>query len=216
MNGEPTGLTPVLVAVRDMVRLVAVRDTVRVRVSGLGYLCIEDYVLDRGREWRVSPLSAGEEKVVSRSTSRFKVVARGCFLNAQRLALHDPTGALRYVEGFARGLAGIHVHHGWCVIGDKVVDPTWGAWSVAGARSGQAHQPDSDWAYHGVAFTPWEIMQAADTRKPKGALWSIIDNQEAGWPELHRGRLRPLPPTEPRCAREESARRGQCKDSQNK
>jgi hypothetical protein len=37
------------------------------------------------------------------------------------------------------------------------------------------------------------LISSRETRKKK-VLWSIIDNWEAGWPEMKKLRLTPLPP----------------------
>lgn len=102
----------------------------------------------------------------------------------QRADQKDRAGKLVYVEGFA--VCGfMPMHHGWIQINGKVLDPTW-------AREGSI--PNESNAYFGVEFSREEITAARETRKKK-ALWSIIDNWEAKWPEMKRPRLNPLPPS---------------------
>ena len=66
----------------------------------------EEYL---GRKWP-SRVALGEPKQ--------------CYTNAAELAMEN--GIYEYVEGYARNTKGraFHFDHAWCVIGDRVVDPT--------------------------------------------------------------------------------------------
>ena len=160
--------------------LQCMRDMQRAQSGSWSYCSFYDYVLDRGRAGRIENLTNEEWNIAS---VPFHSRPQGCFYNAQSIVLKDRTKQMVYVEGFAVcGL--LPMHHGWVELNGKVLDPTW---------SRSAYTPDENNSYFGVEFSREEIKAARETRKKK-VLWSIIDNWEAGWPEMKKLRLTPLPP----------------------
>lgn len=163
--------------------LQCMRDMQRAQQGAWSYCSFYDYVLDRGHAGRVEQLT-GEEWNIASGVPGVYPRPQGCFHNAQRVVLKDRSQQLVYVEGFA--VCGfLPMHHGWIEINGKVLDPTW---------SRDLCIPAEGSSYFGVEFSRGEIKAARETRKKK-VLWSIIDNWEAGWPEMKKPRLTPLPPS---------------------
>ena len=146
--------------------------------EGHNYHGLEDYVLDRGIEFASAALSRDEHAIVKaamlQSVDR-SFAPKQCFYNSQLLAIADMTRTLVYHEGFA--VAGlIPVHHGWCVINDKVVDLTWRDAST-GKKVLGVFGPE--WGYKGVALdTDALSVEIAQTAMVK----SRLDDFERGFP----------------------------------
>ena len=163
---------------------------------GYGYVCMEDYVLDRGRTFESAPLLPAERDHVDRICERAFPGRRDprlkeCFYNAQLLAQNDRTRRLRYHEGFATtGI--LPCLHGWVTIGGKVVDLTWRKTNhdLRGRDDGVYGEFPEGWDYVGVSFTTEAVL---DSMLTTGAAMSLIDRWVDGWPELQKDRLRPLP-----------------------
>lgn len=87
---------------------------------------IEEYVQRNGVDFQSSELTADEQRIVQTAVKRVSLPfeKKLCFYNSQLLAIADVTRTLRYVEGFAYCDL-IPIHHGWCVINEKIVDMTW-------------------------------------------------------------------------------------------
>lgn len=127
------------------------------------------FVLARGERFRVAPLTAREREVVDAARGRKETPATLCFENAQKVLAADASGELAYAEGFALGGSGsdVPIHHGWLVLGRKVVDLTWSPPGLA---------------YFGVRFSRHEVVRirAAGTRR----CTTLLDDCEAGYPLL--------------------------------
>lgn len=83
--------------------------------EGYHYLCIEDFVLQHGREFPI--LSPNAERYQRRPL-------KACFDNSFQMVSRS-RGRLRYVEGYAMG-AFFPVHHAWAIDEqDRVIDRTW-------------------------------------------------------------------------------------------
>jgi len=78
------------------------------------------YVKREGRDFTSVPLTEQEQSIVATAIGTLRFRMRGCFYNAQRIVLADPTGALTYVEGF-RECPGLHA---WAALNGKVIDVT--------------------------------------------------------------------------------------------
>jgi len=160
--------------------------------KGFYYYGPEDYVLDHGNPLASHPLTHEERDIVfsavEASGSRFKI--QECFHNAQKVALADSTGTLRYCEGLAMGLSHWPVLHGWVAINGKVVDLTW-RWHTP-LRKGRLRDrvfgdiPDG-WAYHGVTFDTDSVM-ARWARY--GVSFSFLDDFAHGFPIFQEPRIR--------------------------
>lgn len=138
---------------------------------GYNYVCMEDYVLDRGQQYEVRPLTAEEQKVVAKAR-RGEFFPEGyCYANAQRLVLADRSKKLLYVEGFASGL--FPVLHAWAVINGAVVDVTWESMESKGQE-----------LYYGVELSR-DVIRAK--RKEKKTL-AILDDWENKYPLLKQER----------------------------
>jgi len=88
------------------------------------YFGMEDFVLDRGYEFKSASLTDEEMEIVRRAVQfpGCGLRAKECYYNAQMLALHEPE--LTYYEGYAFGL--IPTPHAWVATKSmKVVDLTW-------------------------------------------------------------------------------------------
>lgn len=148
------------------------------------YSCAEDYVLDRGRLFRSAPLSTTQLSIVlaaeRRATQAGVLFApRRCFANAAQLVLHDRTGELSYVEGYAVGTV-IPIHHAWAVIGGKVVDITWRRRQPTVTLEHELSDHvlgdfSNEHAYYGIPFQREEVLKRFhdDTRD-----LSFLDDQE--------------------------------------
>ena len=161
--------------------------------EGYAYNGGEDYVLDRGSPFVSAPLTSEEMSFV-RDLLFVCPVRRWllghCYYNAQMLAVADRTGQLRYVEGYAVGLACIPVLHGWCTLNGKVVDMTWR--TAVKRQKGKFGDrvfgviPDG-WAYYGAEFRTEAVM--GRLRRTKVAS-SYLDDIAYGFPLFQEPRVR--------------------------
>jgi hypothetical protein len=154
------------------------------------YTSVVDYILDRGKYYQAQELSQEQldylDQVMERSGYFF--APRECFSNAQYALLFDVENRMAYVEGYAHGQAPIPVHHGWLTIDGAPVEITWRDHSSN--RSGPMIQPKLDFAYFGVEFDRDDL---ARQMFEKQFLGTVIDDWEAGWPELQKPRKRAFP-----------------------
>lgn len=163
----------------------------------LHYYSTEDFVLDRGADFKSSALTPEEYTILCNAVDHaggLKIVSqpRMCFTNAQRVVLRDSTGKLAYAEGFAVGSSQYPVHHGWITLNSKVIDLTWKqprkahgrrfAWSVLGTIP-------EEWAYLGVTFSNGTVMQQVESW---GHYQTFIDNWMESWPLFQQERLHPF------------------------
>jgi hypothetical protein len=114
----------------------------------------------------LSPLDLlilGEARV---KTGRKQFRRKRCFINAQRLALED--NRITYVEGFAAGASGLWWHHGWNLIGGKIVDVTL---RTFGSFSGSC-------AYVGLALNSAQVRERWMARRPGYVDVTTLDHAE--------------------------------------
>lgn len=169
--------------------------------KGFHYAGIEDFVLDRGTTFESQRLTIPEFDLVKATAQGMTFRVKECFYNAQRLvALREHGEQLHYFEGIATcGL--IPVHHGWVVVGGKVVDFTWRLRDNPEFHlSVNAHKNmlkdriwgrfPENWAYIGVEFPIELILETIDAR---GASVSMLDDWEGGWPPFKWERQGPTP-----------------------
>jgi len=156
------------------------------RPDNYKYEGMEHFVLERGEAHKSEPLTAEEMEIViaavDTSGTRFKM--KECFYNAQLLALYDPSTELVYHEGYAAGLAGVPMLHGWVTINGKVVDVTW----RLDKRRSKGRLRDrifgtipEGWEYMGVGFQT-EFLRERIVRR--GQIWSVIDDWQEQWPAV--------------------------------
>lgn len=120
----------------------------------LPYNCMEDFVLQEGREF----IAAKRPKGVRKQRDKL------CYQNSLHLMLSNLE--LIYVEGYAIHL-GIPVHHAWCVTPDGVVvDPTW-------------KHPEKG-VYIGVPFA-WDYISHVITTT---GTYGVMENWKEDWPLL--------------------------------
>ncbi len=161
------------------------------------YSCIEDYVLDRGKDYDVSAdLTPEELDIVLGAVDRFpgRLQQKQCFHNAQLLAAgfiqhHVRPPRLDYVEGVAIGRSGFPVHHGWLALNGKVVDVTW--------RTDEPNHPGrlrdrvfglipDGWSYRGAVFPRAAIMRRiTETHETR----AFLGDWQRGFPYLKQTRL---------------------------
>lgn len=160
---------------------------------GVNYRGPYEFVLVNGVEYSSAPLSRDEYDllVTAVRAARINPQPRQCFYTAQMVATADRTTRLVYHEGYAVGRT-IPVHHGWLVVGGKVVDLTWraekplrsnGRWRdrVLGV------QPDG-WQYVGV---PYASDLLRDRMCRTGRVVAMLDDWYTGDPPQW-SRPRPL------------------------
>jgi hypothetical protein len=162
---------------------------------GFNYIGGEDYVLDRGSGFASAPLTPEEHKFV-RSVVDGAPIKRwlmgNCYYNAQILALSDRSRTLTYHEGWASGLSGFLLLHGWVTINGKVVDMTWR--TVNKTRREKYGDrilgviPEG-WGYCGAPFSTDSIL--ARWKRTHEAS-SFLDDVVNGFPLFREPRLRSL------------------------
>ena len=163
------------------------------RLKEHNYVCMEDFVADRGVPFASTPLTAEEKNILLEAVSSAGGTARvsqtkQCFSNAQQIVLGDYTGTLLYAEGYALGAASFPVHHGWVVIGEKVIDLTWKTPKPSRGKLGMhvLGALPADWAYQGVIFSQEQIRENV---LQTGYYQTLIDDWRGHWPLLQLPRL---------------------------
>ena len=153
--------------------------------EGFTYLCGEEYVLVNGQQYTSAVLTEEEHEAVMMALERWgsAPVAKHCFHSAQMIVMNDHTGLLRYAEGWACGRAPIPIHHGWVVVGGKVVDLTW---KKEDGGNIQGLFP-KDWCYQAAEFSRDAIMER---NLKRAATHSLLDEWEEGFPLLREPRPR--------------------------
>ncbi len=160
--------------------------------EGFHYHGPEDYTLDHGGPFTSLELTVDEVALVMNAATachiRFQM--GDCFYNAQHLALYDPTGTLKYVEGMAIGMSNFPVLHGWVTLHNKVVDLTWRVFTSK--RKGRFRdrvlgEIPEGWAYNGVVFES-EWIRARWSQY--GVAYSFLDDMYHGFPIFQEPRLR--------------------------
>jgi len=156
------------------------------------YVSLEDYVLDRGTAFLSHTTLTPEEQAIldeAKASWWDGPQIQQCYYNGQMLVLTDPSRQLRYYEGYACGVAGFPVIHGWVVLNGKVIDPTWNADGGHAFDPVWAEIPDG-WEYMGVPFTEEEVRLRVITT---GMAGTILDDWGNHYPVLKKERLNPLP-----------------------
>ena len=116
---------------------------------GFKYACMEDFVLQEGREFTPAPLPDDIPRGVIKE----------CYKNSFDILFEKPD--LTYCEGYAHG-AVIPVMHAWLATSDgKVVDATW---------------PEIGSAYWGIPFERDFVMKTAMTREVYGVIDNWEEN----------------------------------------
>ena len=146
---------------------------------GYFYKSIWEFGLKEFRFYQPSKLTGPELSHVKSCLDLlgFKPRPRKCFYNSQMLAMHDHTGEIKYVEGYAMNV--IPVLHGWCEINGKVVDFTW---RDENKDNFIGTFPD-ELAYAGVVIPNDTIMKA---QLKTGHASTVLDDYENGWPMFSR------------------------------
>ena len=163
--------------------------------TGYNYHGSEDYVLDRGREFKSQPLTDLEHKqlffAIDNYKKRFQI--KQCFSNCQLLLFYDISESLHYYEGYACGPAGMPVHHAWLSIGSgKVVDLTWRCEDFK--RKGRLSnriigEIPEGWHYFGVEFPRrYVIDHVLDTEMAS----SLLEDWPGGYPLFKHERIHPV------------------------
>lgn len=159
---------------------------------GYQYLGGEDYVLDRGNAYESAPLDESEQALLATAIARCSIrqfPLRYCYHNAQLLTAADPTGILRYCEGWALGFAGIPTLHGWVSVHGKVIDLTWRIPKRRPGRLGDRVMGviPHGWGYYGVAFDGDTVVSRLIRLRATG---SFLDDVADGFPLFQEPRLR--------------------------
>lgn len=81
-----------------------------------------DWLLEKGREYKVEPLTKTNAKVVQGFIAGFEPQMKRCYANAAYFAMMRPK-KVRYCEGY--GISLIPTEHAWNVIDGQMVDITW-------------------------------------------------------------------------------------------
>lgn len=163
--------------------------------KGYNYHGSEDYLLDRGREFKSQPLTDLERTQVFAAVDNWgrRLPIKQCFCNCQMLLFYDTAEVLTYHEGYACGPAGMPVLHAWLSIGSrKVVDPTWRKEDFK--RKGRL--PDriigeipEGWTYFGVEIPRMDIIERAiDTEMTA----SFLEDWKGGFPLFKQERIHPV------------------------
>lgn len=160
--------------------------------EGFRYQCFEDYVLRKGHQFESTALTSEEETIVQETLDR--TARKGmnvheqkqCFANAQRFCLYAKGSGLTYYEGYACGLVGFPVHHGWVGINGKVIDLTWRLEEPDTSRSLLSAFPVGElpehYCYWGFPIEdPGYIRCRMFAREMIG---SVLDDWEGGYPLL--------------------------------
>lgn len=135
----------------------------------LKYICIEEFVLQNGREY------------TTQAKKKFRHGRLGqCYKNAYHLADSNPE--LIYVEGYASTkMLGFPFAHAWCVDRDGLIyDPTW---------------KDGD-KYYGVEFSLSYVTQVILKRRCYGVIdnwenhWPLLNGEDIAFREEVKNELR--------------------------
>jgi hypothetical protein len=163
------------------------------------YICLEDFVLDRGHSYEQAALTPDELDWVHQLeglwVNRYGLPKfKECFHTSQWMAYSmvpflPRTVAVSYVEGYAIHNGLIPMLHGWLAVNGKVVDFTWRTSpfedGLTDAYTLGTWGEGSD--YFGVKFSDDDVL----TQVMKGETRSLIDNWEDGFPVLQLPRLKP-------------------------
>lgn len=166
---------------------------------GYAYVCFEDLVAQRGREYTPAALTRDEWKVL---TDAAKVALKAlhhrdfpikaCWANSQMLVLCDRTRQLRYAEGYVFGDVIIPVLHGWVVLNGKLIDVTLRARQDEELRT--RPYPRKKWPdraigtwrapreYVGIEFEPTQLDEHLGRHTLAG--YSMIDDWTNDFPLL--------------------------------
>jgi hypothetical protein len=157
------------------------------------YANMADYLLDRGGHYPVKTLTEEQrayiERAMERSTWDYEI--KQCFANSQYVLLYDPDDRLTYVEGYVFSHAPIPVHHAWVIIDEEVPveltirDPDGP--NPFTTPTVPIVQPFADYVYFGVTFASRPVIERFFA---KGELCTVLDDWQAGWPELQQPRMR--------------------------
>jgi hypothetical protein len=160
---------------------------------------VSQYILENG-EYSVSQvLTQDEHKYVKYLTATFEAKAKQCFYNAQMICLMAGSleADVKYVEGYAKGLSSMPVHHAWVEVNGKTVDVTLVTTQYSTEQLGQFMRFNIElpraldlsdrvigkipkgWEYYGVKFDSAELAQDFIGR---GRSFSKIDDWENEWP----------------------------------
>ena len=85
------------------------------------YYCMEDFVLQHGKQFESKKLSQEERDYVNRLLHKRSFPIKQCFSNTFML-VGSSRNSMIYTEGFF--LSVIPIHHAWASYRDAVIDPT--------------------------------------------------------------------------------------------
>jgi hypothetical protein len=156
-------------------------------VVAMPYASLEGYVLVNGQEFHSASLTKPERTVVREamglSGSEFEI--KQCYSNSQALVLADPTGSLRYAEGYVIKFdLPFPIHHGWAVLNGNVIDLTCrvhGAARTKGRLGDRVLGIFTDRIYFGCIFPTEEVRRAVFQRRFWG---SLLDDWQNDFPYL--------------------------------
>lgn len=165
---------------------IAMRIAASMRGAG-EYICMEDFVLDRGQEYPVQTLTPAELEEVreAMAATGWDFEVKQCFANSQMLVIHDDR--FTYVEGYAIGRAPIACLHAWVLFNGKVVDVTWRDYDDIGEPP--PLQPHPEHQYIGLEFDRKLIHERAVA---SGEVSTLIDDWPNNYPLLQQPRLNPI------------------------
>lgn len=146
--------------------------------EGFHYSCPEEFILQNGKHYASSPLTAEEMgvlKKLARTTCRYKM--KECFYNAQHLA--TMASGIKYVEGYLySGI--IPLEHGWNTINGKVIDFTM--YHQNGGKPILGEIP-AGWDYFGVEMSTGSVRKYWSDH---GESSPLITNWQEGYPLLQK------------------------------
>jgi len=95
----------------------------------LKYTCVEDYILERGKEPKYNEVINAEQYLYLMSLVRKSKIQNfrigNCHLNATELLRVDDEQRLQYIEGFAASNDNFYYHHAWLELDGYTIDVTW-------------------------------------------------------------------------------------------
>lgn len=171
--------------------------------SDFNYICLEDFVMDRGEEPPVSDSLTQEQYEYLMRVARWSGTtfwSKQCFHNSQMLIINDFDDRMEYYEGVAyTGV--IPVHHAWILLDGKLVDVTRSLREGAFQEFLDGEEPQEDlrdrvlgtipegWYYYGSPFQREGIRQYIYDNEETH---SVLDNWKAGYPAYKLERINPI------------------------
>jgi hypothetical protein len=158
--------------------------------KGYNYVCLEDFILDRGRWYESEKIPDELMKEIERISRGRHFPKKMCFSNCQEFVLDACSDVFVYTEGYVQQ-AVIPVIHAWVeVAGKYVFDPTL-RFGVDDHRVSDGSWPEGLREYVGVTFPEREeIRLRVDEMEEYN---SILDDWANGYPLLKKERKNERP-----------------------